>query len=126
VNADHVEAFVTNGGEAVGRRRPDYDYVAGAGNDFFSVDDHCGLTGEDDTSFGIRMLMQSRAFPWRKVAQEERNAGAVWLAFELDCGDCAFPLVAAMQDAEHSSSSRCWISGCTPLGSTPGGAAAPE
>ena len=36
------------------------------------------------------MLMQSRAFRWRKVAQKEGQAGTVWLAFELDRGDCAF------------------------------------
>ena len=71
------------------------------------------------------MLIQSRAFPWRKVAQKEGNAGTVWLAFELDCGDCAFPLIATMQDVKHSSSSRCWIFGCTRLGATPEAAAEP-
>ena len=59
----------------------------GAGNDLFPIDDHRRLTGEHDASFGIGMLMQSRAFPWRKVAQKEGNAGAVRLAFKLDCGD---------------------------------------
>lgn len=118
VDADHVEPFVTGGGKSVWRRRPDYDYVAGAGNDLFPIDDHCRLTGEDDASFGIGMLMQSRAFPRLKVAQKEGNAGTVWLAFELDCGDCAFPLIATMQDVENSSSSRHQIVGCTPLGAT--------
>jgi hypothetical protein len=104
VNADHVEPFVTDGGKAVRRRRPDYDYVASAGYDLFPIDDHCRLAGEDDTSFGIGMLVQSRALPGRKVAQKEGNAGTVWLAFELDCGDCAFPLIATLHDLKHLSS----------------------
>jgi hypothetical protein len=49
--------------------------------------------------------MQSRTFPGLKVANEKGDAGAVWLAFELDSGDCALPLIAAMQDVEHWSSS---------------------
>jgi hypothetical protein len=53
------------------------------------------------------MLMQPRAFPWRKIAEKEAHAGTVWLAFELDCGDCAFPLIATTQDVKHASSSRC-------------------
>ena len=64
VNADHVKPFVTNGGKAVSRCRPDYDYVVGAGNDLFPIDDHSRLTREHDTGFGIGMLVQSRAFPW--------------------------------------------------------------
>ncbi len=72
------------------------------------------------------MPMQSWAFPWRKIAQKEGNASTVWLAFELDCGDCAFPLIATMQDVEHSSSSRCFIFGCTPLSATPEAEAEPE
>ena len=125
VNADHVELLVTDGGKAVRRRRPDYDDVAGAGTNLFPIDDDCRLTGEDYARFGIGMPMQPRAFPRRKVAQKERNAGTVWLAFELDCGDCAFPLIATMQDVEHSSSSRGWIFGCTPLGATPEAEAEP-
>ena len=31
---------------------------AGAGNDLIPIDDHCRLTGQDDTSFSIGMLMQ--------------------------------------------------------------------
>jgi hypothetical protein len=54
------------------------------------------------------------------------SAGTVWLAFELDCGDCTFPLIATMQDVEHSSSSRCLIFGCTPLGAMPEAQAEPE
>src|SRR5262249_27371459 len=119
VNADHVEPFVTDGGKAVRRCRPNYDYVAGAGHDLFPIDHHCRLTGEHDTSFGIGMLMQTRAFPWRKVALKEGDASPVWLAFELDCGDSASPLIATMQDVEHLSSSRCWIFVRTPLDATP-------
>ena len=36
---------------------------------------------------------------------KKENAGTVLLAFELNSGDCAFPLIIAMQDVEHSSSS---------------------
>jgi hypothetical protein len=63
--------------------------------------------------------MQARAFPWRKVAQKERNASTVWLAFELNCSDFAFPLILMMQDVEHSSSSRYRICGSAPLGARP-------
>lgn len=58
MNADHVESFVTDRGKAMRRRQPDYDYVAGAGNDLVPIDDHCRLIGQDDTSFSIGMLMQ--------------------------------------------------------------------
>ena len=78
------------------RRRPDDDDIAGAGNHLLAIHHHGCLTGEHDTSFSIGMLMQSRAFPWRKVAQKEGNAGAVGRAFELDAGDGALPLIAAM------------------------------
>jgi hypothetical protein len=124
VNTNHVEPFVTDGGEAVRCCRPDYDYVARTGKDLFPIDDHGRLAGEDDTSFGIGMLMQSRAFPWRKVAQKEGNTGTVWLAFELDCGDGAFPLIATMQDMEHLSLLSIldlWL----PLGTTPEAEAEP-
>src|SRR5258708_5761035 len=83
VNADRVEPLVTDGGKAVRCCRPDYDNVAGAGNNLFPIDDHCRLAGEHDTSFGIGMLMQSRALPCLKDANKEGNAGAIWLTFEF-------------------------------------------
>jgi hypothetical protein len=101
VNADHIEPFITDGGKAMRRLGSDHDDVARTGNDRFTIDGHCRLAGADDTSFGIGMLMQSRAFPGRKVAKEKGNAGTVWLAFELHTGNCAFPLIAAMQDVEQ-------------------------
>jgi hypothetical protein len=125
VNADHIEPFFTDGRKAVRRCRPNHDYVAGAGNDLLPIDDYSRLTGEHDTGLGIGMLMQSWAFPWRKVPLKEGNTGTVRLAFELDCGDCAFPLIATIQDVEHSSSSRCWIFGGTPLGAMPEAEAEP-
>ena len=57
--------------------------------------------------------------------QESAPAGTVWPAFEFYGGDGAFPLVATMQDVEHSSSCRCRIMDCTPLGATPEVAAEP-
>ena len=103
VNADRNEPFGTDGRKAVRRLRSDNDDVARTGNDLFPIHGHCRFAGANDASFGIGMLMQSRTFPRLKVADEERNAGTVGLAFELNRGDCALPLIAAMQDVEHSS-----------------------
>jgi len=105
VNTDRDEPFVTDCGKAVRRLGSDNDDVARTGNDLFPIDGHCQFAGADDASFGIGMLMQSRTFTGLKVTDEKGNAGAVWLAFELNSGDCAFPLIAAMQDVEHLSSS---------------------
>jgi hypothetical protein len=102
-----VEPLVADGCEAVRRCRSDYDYVTGADNDLFPIDDHSRLTGEHETGFGIGMLVQPRAFSWRQVAMKEGNAGTVWLAFELDFGDWALPLIARLQDVKHLFSSRC-------------------
>src|SRR5829696_2538260 len=71
VNADHVESFVTDRGKAMRRRRPDYDYV---GRRRQRPHPHRRPLPPDRTGrykFQHRMLMQSRAFPWRKVAQKE-------------------------------------------------------
>jgi len=103
VNADRDEPFVTDGGKAVRGLGSDDDDVARTGNDLFPIDGHCGSAGADDAGFGVRMFVQSRTFPGLKVADEEGNAGTVWLAFEFDEGDCALPLIAGMQDMEHSS-----------------------
>jgi hypothetical protein len=104
VNADHVEPFITGGGKAVRRCRCDYDNVASTRNYLLSINDHYCLTGKHQTSLGIGMFMQSWTFPWCEVAQKEGDAGTVWLTFEFDRGDCAFPLVATTYDMEHSSS----------------------
>lgn len=71
------------------------------------------------------MLMQSRTFPWPKIAQKEGKGGTVWLALELDGGDCAFAPIATTQDAEHSLSSRRRFLSCTLLGARPEVAAEP-
>lgn len=106
MNTDDVEPFITDGGKAVRCCRPDDHDVASAGSHLFPIDDHCRLTREHDTRFGIGMPVQSWAFPLYKVAQKKGDTGAVWLAFEFDCGGCAFPLISTMQDVEHSASSR--------------------
>ena len=51
------------------------------------------------------MLMQSRPFPWQKVA-EERNLRTVRLALEGHSSNCAFALLVAMEDVEHSKPSQ--------------------
>jgi hypothetical protein len=126
MDADHVEALVADGREAVRRCRPDYDYVTAANNDLFPIDDHRRLAGEHETGFGIGMFVQSRTFSWRQVAIEEGNASTIWFAFELDFGDWAFPLIAWFQDLKHLFSSRCWTFCCTLLIVMTGGAEAPE
>jgi hypothetical protein len=102
VNADRDEALVTDRGEAARGVWPYHDDVAGSGNDLFPIDNHRDLAGSNDAGLGIGMLMQSGSFAWLKVADEEGNAGTVWLTFELDSGDHAFPLIALVQDREHS------------------------
>ena len=106
VNAHRDEPIVTDRDKAVWRLGPDNDDVAGTRNNLFPIDGHCRFAGLDNARLGIRMLMQSRTSPGLKVPNEKRDAGTVWLAFELNSGDCASPLIAAMQDVEHSPSSQ--------------------
>jgi len=49
--------------------------------------------------------MQRRPLPRLEIADEKGNSGTVWLAFELNGGNGALPLIFAMQDVEHWSSS---------------------
>ena len=63
MDADHVKLLDADCYEAVRRCRPDYDYVTGANNDLFSIDDHRRLTGEYETGFGIGMFVQPQTFP---------------------------------------------------------------
>jgi hypothetical protein len=72
---------------------------AGAGNDLIPIDDHCRLTGQDDTSFSRGCGCSPGPFPGGRLRRKKRHAGTVWLAFELDRGDCAFPLIATPLDA---------------------------
>jgi hypothetical protein len=125
MHADHVELLDANSREAMRRCRSDYDYVTGPNNDLFPIDDHRRFTGEHKTGFGIWMSVQPRTFAWRQVAMKQGNAGTVWLAFELDFGDWAFPLIARLQDMKHLFSFRCWFFGRTLLVATPAGAAEP-
>jgi len=125
MDAHHVELLETDRCEAVRRCRPDYDYVTGANNDLFPIDDHRRLTGEHEAGFGIGRFVQPRTLPWAQVAMKEGNAGTVWLAFELDFGDRAFPLIARLQDVKQLFSSRCWTFGRTLVVATPAGAAEP-
>jgi hypothetical protein len=61
MNADHVEPFVTMAAKRCEVADPITTMSPAPANDLFPIDDHCRLTGEDDTSFSIGMLMQSRA-----------------------------------------------------------------
>src|SRR3954471_2144354 len=101
MDADHVEPLVTDGNKAMRCFRSNHDDVAGTGNLLFSSDNHCHPAGTDNASFGIWMLMQSRAVPGREVADEKGNAGIVRRSLEFHCCDCAFPLIAPMQDTVH-------------------------
>src|SRR5579863_9564980 len=103
MNADDVERYITDGCKAVRCCRSDYHNVASAGNDLFPIRDHCRLAREHDTSFGIGMPVQPRAFPGCRIAEKERYARTILLTFEFDCGDGTFPLIATMQDMKHSS-----------------------
>lgn len=102
MHADHTEPFGTDGSKPVRRFRPDDDDVSGAGNNLFPIKNHRRSAGEHYTGLRVRVLMQSRALPRRKIAQKEGNPAAVWFPFELDGGNCAFPLIATMHDFEHS------------------------
>ena len=73
MDTDHVEPFVTDGGKAMRCFRSDHDNVAGTGNGHFAADGYCHPAGADDASFGIRMLMQSRALSGLEIAEEKET-----------------------------------------------------
>jgi hypothetical protein len=102
VNADQFEPFFTDGGESMRRIGFDHDYVTRTGKYLFPIDRHMRLAGADDANFGIRMFMQFWTFSRRKIAEEKGSASAIRLAFKLHSGDSTFPLIASMQDVEHT------------------------
>jgi len=102
MNGHRDEWLVADRRKAVRRFRPNYYYVASTSDYLLPIDSHCCSTGEHDAGFGIGMLMKSRSFPRLKVAMKERDSCTVWVTFELDSGDCAFLLIAAIHDVEHS------------------------
>jgi hypothetical protein len=70
-------------------------------DDALSIHGHCRLTGADNANLGIGMLVQWWTFARQRVAEEERNARTIWLAFELHVGDRALALVAWSQKTQH-------------------------